>query len=134
MVVVSYDDPHCGGAADALLSQTTAAAKKWSQENPSAGVSLELNAFPVSEGGERHDEVLRSALRKSSSAFIIVFVLLKGDCPQEFLAARSVCSDAPSVKLFQAVTHLSSFDDVSLVIRNLIRMTVSVLDELNASG
>eukprot|EP00796_Vickermania_ingenoplastis_P008667 gene8667-6093_t len=127
-VLLTYDDPECGGAADAFVDQLEKEVTIWKETHRSRVCSVPIHAFPVSEGGEQHDDVLRHSLQALPSK-VIVFSFLKGHAPQEYMAVQDVCRNTATVLAFHILTHLANFEDVGLVLRNLIRIVMHHLEK-----
>ncbi|KAG5475376.1 hypothetical protein LSCM1_03489 [Leishmania martiniquensis] len=124
-VLLTYDDPECGGAADALvehLERDAAAAEGHCQ--------LSVKPIQVLQSGS-HRDALYGSLQdlfqmKPQDIFVITF--LKGSQPEEYRKVTELCSSVrPTAVQCQVLTHLANYSDVGLIIRNLVRL---VLDEM----
>lgn len=128
-VVISYDDPECGGAADALVDQLQREAAALSQRVPTAA-PLNVRPLAVLQGGS-HRDALHGTLQdlflvRPEDVFVIV--LLKGNNPDEFKKVKELCL-ANKGKHVQnnVVTHLSSYSDVGLIVRNFVRCVLDMM-------
>ena len=125
-VIVSYDDPECGGAADALISKL----------RPSSAAEAPIIVKPVpvtdADAGSTHCDGIVSVLQSlvsvpSSSIFIIS--CLKDGAPEEHRRIRELVGGAqnsssspmPPPGNCQILTHLSNYNDVALTLQNMVR-------------
>ncbi|KAG5475635.1 hypothetical protein LSCM4_04217 [Leishmania orientalis] len=124
-VLLTYDDPECGGAADALVEHL---------ERDAAAVEghcqLSVKPIQVLQSGS-HRDALYGSLQdlfqmKPQDIFVITF--LKGSQPEEYRKVTELCNSVrPTAVQCQVLTHLANYNDVGLIIRNLVRL---VLDEM----
>ncbi|CCW60946.1 unnamed protein product [Phytomonas sp. EM1] len=121
-IFLTYDDLECGGASDALvehLQRDTA---------PFAGhCRLSVRPLPIYDQ-DSHQVTLRNALEEASREgihSIIVFSLLKGDLPEEYLGIKNLCRTTkwPVIRC-EVLTHLENYSDVGLSIQNLVRLVI----------
>lgn len=128
-VLLSYDDPDCGGAADALIDQLQKDAETVRTPN-----RLVLNSIQVLQDGCHRDTLCGAVqnLCDVSPHDMYVISLLKGDQSQEYRSIRDLCSSVKSTPLScQVITHVANYNDVGLIIRNLVRQ---IMHELTQSG
>lgn len=124
LVIVTYDDPECGGAADAIVEHLNRDAAALQSQ-------CQLSVKPLQVLNGAHRDTLYGALQdlfqvKPQDIFVITF--LKGDQPEEYRKVRELCNGVkPNPLHCQVLTHLMNYGDVGLIIRNLVRL---VLDEM----
>ncbi|CCW71060.1 unnamed protein product [Phytomonas sp. Hart1] len=122
LVLLTYDDLECGGAADALVEHLKCAAVPLEEQ-----CKLSVEPLPIYEGGP-HQVTLRDSLNKHSDdrdVSIIVFSLLKGDQSEEYLNIKNLCNTLNShVIRCEILTHLANYTDVGLIIQNLVRLVM----------
>ncbi|KAL7707001.1 hypothetical protein N2W54_001300 [Lotmaria passim] len=124
-VLLTYDDPECGGAADALvehLERDAAALEGQCQ--------LSVKPIQVLQNGSHRDALYGSLqdLFQIKPQDIYVISFLKGNQPEEYRKVNELCSSVrPNPVQCQVLTHLANYNDVGLIIRNLVRL---VLDEM----
>lgn len=126
VVILTYDDPECGGAADALVDhlQRDAAALQ-------SHCQLSVKPIQVVQNGSHRDTlygVLQDLFQvKPQDIYVITF--LKSNQPEEYRKIRDLCSSVkPHALQCQVLTHLANYNDVGLILRNLVRL---VLDEMS---
>lgn len=125
-VLLTYDDPECGGAADALvehLERDAAALEGHCQ--------LSVKPIQVNPNGSHRDALYGSLqdLFQVKPQDIYVLAFLKGDEAEEYRKIRELCSSVKPVAIqCQILTHLANYSDVGLIIRNLVRL---VLNEMS---
>jgi hypothetical protein len=128
-ILISYDDPECGGAADALVDQVQRECAALSQRLPHTP-HVNARALSVVQGGS-HRDVLYGTLQdlyNVRAEDVLVIALLKGNNPEEYKKVKDLCSSNKGRPISNhVVTHLGSFSDVGLVVRNFVR---AVLDRL----
>jgi hypothetical protein len=128
-ILISYDDPECGGASDALADQIQRECTALSQRMPQAP-HVHVRALSVVQGGSHRDVVYGTLqdLYHVRAEDVLVIALLKGNNPEEYKKVKDLCSSNKGRPIANhVVTHLSSFTDVGLVVRNFVRV---VLDRL----
>ena len=112
-IVISFDDPECGGAAEALTQQLQAALD---------GVTVKH--VPVAAGGSHRDGVYAAlqSLYAVRHDGIFVIACVKDSSPQDFCKVREMCAGAkPRIDNVHVLTHLSNYSDVGLTLRNMVR-------------
>ena len=134
-VIISFDEPECGGAADALADMLIKEVKLVSERVNLPAVSVRPVPI-VSTQGQTHQESLHRALQdlvniKNQDCFVIT--LLKGGNTADYFQIKELCNQARPRLRHQVVTHLSGFHDVGLVLRNLVRQAVQNLMEDDGS-
>lgn len=124
-VLLTYDDPECGGAADALVEHL---------ERDAAAVEgqcqLSVKPIQVLQNGSHRDALYGSLqdLFQIKPQDIYVITFLKGNQPEEYRKVNELCGSVrPNAVKCQVLTHLANYTDVGLTIRNLVRL---VLDEM----
>lgn len=125
-MVLTYDDPECGGAADALVDHLQRDAAPLQSH-----CQLSVKPIQVLQSGSHRDTlycVLQDLFQvKPQDIYVITF--LKGNQPEEYRKIRELCSSVkPHALQCQVLTHLANYSDVGLIIRNLVRL---VLDEMS---
>ncbi|KAK7195286.1 hypothetical protein NESM_000454400 [Novymonas esmeraldas] len=124
-VLLTYDDPECGGAADALvdhLERDTAVLEGHCQ--------LSVKPIQVLQNGAHRDALYGSLqdLFQVKPQDIYVISFLKDCQPEEYRKVNELCSSVrPTPVQCQVLTHLANYNDVGLIIRNLVRL---VMDEM----
>jgi hypothetical protein len=129
-VLVSYDDPECGGAADALVEQVQRESAAVISRVPQAP-PISVRALSVMQGGS-HRDILYSTLQdlyQVRAEDVLVIVLLKGNQPEEFRRVKELCLSNKGGRpiMNHVVTHLGAFQDVGLVIRNFVRLVIDLM-------
>ncbi|AYU80027.1 hypothetical protein conserved [Leishmania donovani] len=124
-VLLTYDDPECGGAADALVEHL---------ERDAVAVEghcqLSVKPIQVLQNGSHRDALYGSLqdLFQMKPQDIYVIAFLKGSQPEEYRKVNELCNSVrPNPVKCQVLTHLANYNDVGLIIRNLVRL---VLDEM----
>ncbi|KAG5501493.1 hypothetical protein JKF63_03322 [Porcisia hertigi] len=124
-VLLTYDDPECGGAADALVEHL---------ERDAASVEgqcqLSVKPIQIVQNGSHRDALYGSLqdLFRMKPHNIYVITFLKGCQAEEYRKVNELCSSVrPNAVRCQVLTHLANYTDVGLIIRNLVRL---VLDEM----
>lgn len=128
-VVISYDDPECGGAADALVEQLQREAAALVQRVPSVP-PISVRALSVIQGGSHRDALYATFqdLYQVKADDVLAIVLLKGSQPDEYKRVKELCSSNKGRPIANhVVTHLSAFTDVGLVVRNFVRVVLDMM-------
>ena len=115
-IVISFDDPECGGAADALSQQLHAALE--------GGTQFSIKHVPVAGGGSHRDGIYTAlqSLYAVRHDGIFVIACVKDSAPQEFCRVREMCAGArPRIGNVHVLTHLAAYADVGLTLRNMVR-------------
>ena len=127
--VVVFDDPECGGAAEAF-----AVLSKSLPSMPSNGAGAEVVMVPAGTA-KSHGDALLDALRglvNFRASELVVFAFLKdAQASAACSRIREICADAKIAECHVA-THLASFGDVGLVVRNLVRRFHEVMSRTAA--
>ncbi|ORC91735.1 uncharacterized protein TM35_000053310 [Trypanosoma theileri] len=125
VVLLTYDDPECGGAADALVEHL---------QRDSAALldrcQLSVKPIAILHNASHRDALYRTLqdLFQVKPQDIYVISFLKDNNPEEYRKIRELCNGVkPSRLKHQVLTHLANYSDVGLIIRNLVRL---VLDEM----
>ena len=132
-VLVSYDDPECGGAADALidhLHRDVGQLAGSSTVDPSGGGPLNVKPLSVAHGASHRDALYRTLqdLFNVKAQDVLVVTLLKGNQPDEYRRVKELCCGVKTKPLeHRIITHLGNYSDVGLVIRNLVRTVADIL-------
>lgn len=144
-VLLTYDEPECGGAADAFVQLLEMEVHSRAEAGEcTAGITVE--SLPIVEGEERHDFIVERTLNAlivregdssdamtapgSSSVEVIVVSFLRDHAPQQYLSIKEMCAKyQENVREVHVLTHLANYEDVSLVLRNLIRIVFHYLAE-----
>jgi hypothetical protein len=136
-VLLSYDDPECGGAADALtehllrdVGQMLGSPPADGDGTATAGGPLNIKALSVPHGGSHRDALYRTLqdLFSVKARDVLVITLLKGNQPDEYRRVKELCCGVKTKPLeHRIITHLGSYSDVGLVIRNLVRTVADIL-------
>lgn len=131
--IITYDDPECGGAADALVDYLQRDAATLSQSMPGVA-SLSVRALPVTPGSSHRDLLFRAFqdLFNVRSEDVFVVSLIKNHNPEEYRKIKELCS-SPRSSNHQIITHVSNYDDVGLLIRNLVRRVIDLLLRTDAA-
>lgn len=126
-VIIAFDDPECGGAADALEEQLSRELKAIEQRLNLPKVAQRL--VPVVPGASHRDSVARTLQELVSVKPQDVFVvsLLKGAGAEEYRALNDACQKSRPPIEHQVVTHMASFSDVGLIVRNLVRQAIALI-------
>lgn len=147
-VLLTYDEPECGGAADALVQMLEAEVNSRADSGECVA-RISVESFPITEGEERHDQIVATSLEAlttrpgkeatSTSAErssppcslppqVMVVCFLRDHAPEAYLSVKEVCARyKENVWEAHVLTHLANYDDVSLVLRNLIRIVFHYL-------
>jgi hypothetical protein len=121
-IVVTYDDPDCGGAADALVANLDTEGKRLGPKVP-----LEVKPLAVTAGNS-HREALYRAMqelfsRKLQDVFVVTF--LKGSNAEEYRKVMELCETTKPPISRLIITNLSSFVDAGLTVRNVTKKVLS---------
>ena len=122
-ILLSFDDPECGGAADALVSHIE-------RDIPPQLATLSVKPISVLASASHRDALYHTLqdLFNVRPRDLFVISLLKDSDPDEFRKIKELCATAKSSPLeHRVVTHLGNYTDVGLVIRNLVRTVTSVI-------
>lgn len=131
LVLLTYDDPECGGAADAFVEHVQRDAAMLESR-----CQLSVKPLQVVTNGS-HRDALYGALQdvfqvKPSDIYVISF--LKSAQFEEYRKVRELCIGVKPVPLkCQVLTHLSNYTDVGLIIRNLVRLVIEEMSR-NVDG
>jgi hypothetical protein len=137
-VILTYDDPECGNAAEALRQQLLREAA----ENPALnGATFAVNPLPIA-GGEgaaaTHRDAVQHQLQQRFSldhAAVAVVALMKGGNAEDFRRTRDVCQQArPPVGAHFVLTHLGNYSDVGLMLRNVVRRVAGLAEPQQAAA
>nr|CAJ2475804.1 unnamed protein product [Leishmania braziliensis] len=123
-VLLTYDDPECGGAADALVEHLERDASVVEH------CQLSVKPIPVLQNGSHRDALYGSLqdLFQMKPQDIYAITFLKGCQSEEYRKINELCNSVrPNPVQCQVLTHLANYNDVGLIIRNLVRL---VLDEM----
>lgn len=116
-VLITYDEPSCAGAAEALRPQLQ-------QREADLRTEVRCVSQAVSDGGT-HREAVYAGLQqlfhvKHERLFVVC--LMRDDAAQDYRRVREVCAATkPAINNVLALTSLESYSDVSLVLRNVVR-------------
>ena len=129
-LIVTYDEPECGGAADALVDQLQ-------RELARVGVNasaITTKPLAITQSGSHRDALYRALQDvfavKHQNVFVIT--MLKGDNRDEYRRITELCNNSKPVIQHQIVTHLGNFGDVGLIVHNLARKLVRLATKENA--
>ncbi|EPY31473.1 hypothetical protein STCU_03438 [Strigomonas culicis] len=123
VVLLTYDDPECGGAADALVEHMQRDAAELESQ-----CQLTVKPIQVLQGSS-HRDALYGTLQelfqvKPENIYVISF--LKGNQPEEYRKVTELCRGVkPHALQCQVLTHLANYNDVGLIIRNLVRLVTN---------
>ncbi|KAG8340496.1 hypothetical protein ERJ75_000320400 [Trypanosoma vivax] len=125
-VLVTYDEPECGGAADALVEHLQ-------RDCAALAARCQLSVRPISilQNASHRDALYRTLqdLIQVKPQDIYVIGFLKDNNPEEYRKVRELCNGVKPRRIkHQVLTHLANYNDVGLIIRNLVRL---VLDEMS---
>lgn len=126
VILLTYDDPECGGAADALVDHLERDAAPLDHV-----CGLSIKPIAVAQNGSHRDTLYGTLqdLFQVQPEDIYVISFLKGDQPDEYKKIRELCNGVkPHALKSQVLTHLANYNDVGLIIRNLVRL---LLDEMS---
>lgn len=132
-VVMPFDDPECGGAADALCDQLQREADTLARHKPSVPL-LNIRPLAVVQGGSHRDALFATLqeLYQMKPETIYVIALLKGNNYDEFKKIKELCQHNRNIPN-NVVTHLSSYNDVGLIVRNAVRTVLNILDPMTVA-
>lgn len=134
VVLLTFDEPECGHAADVLGDMILKEVKMLAERvNVPA---LTVQPVPVTHGLS-HRDLLHRALQEINGAKqqdCFVISLLKGGNSVEYHNIKELCNHTRPRLAHQVVTHLSGFNDVGLVLRNLVRRVTQVIVEGDAGS
>ncbi|PBJ73584.1 hypothetical protein TcG_06173 [Trypanosoma cruzi] len=125
IVLLTYDDPECGGAADALAEHL----------QRDCAVMMDRCQLTVKPIAILHNASHRDALYRTLQDLfqvkpqdIYVITFLKENNFEEYRKVRELCNGVkPCCIKHQLLTHVANYSDVGLIIRNLVRL---VLEEM----
>ncbi|CBH17109.1 uncharacterized protein TEOVI_000451200 [Trypanosoma equiperdum] len=126
VVLLTYDEPECGGAADALVVHLQ-------RDCAALADRCQLSARPISilQNSSHRDALYRTLqdLIQVKPQDIYAISFLKDNNPDEYRKIRELCNGVKPRRIkHQILTHLANYNDVGLIIRNLVRL---VLDEMS---
>ena len=137
-VIITYDDPDCGGAFDALVDHLQRDFDVMLQRSVTSDPSLHLSIKPVSVAlGGGHRDALYKVLQDLFSVpreSVYVLSMLKGNAAEEYRKVKDLVQNMTPPLEHHVVTHLSNYQDVGLVIRNLVRRVVEFARLMASNG
>jgi hypothetical protein len=129
-IVISYDDPDCGGAADAMADMIQRIVQE--RRYPTIA-NLVLKSLPVE--GSNHTDVVANAvseLKAAGSTSAGVVCLMRDMGAEEYRRLEAFLTRGPTridgvfIKPF-VLTQLSNYQDVGLLLKTVLRNIFSTL-------
>ena len=120
VVLISFDDPECGGAADEILYQI-----KEITESTKLAIDVRLLAVPSNCS---HKDVILSIFKDLFSidpSNIFIVSLLSKENPKEYRKIKNICDSAMIKRIKRSIIScLSNYKDISLLSRNLVKTII----------
>ena len=130
-IVVLFDEPDCGGAADVLVSQIESEASRHS-----AGCSVDVKPLAVPHGNSHRDALYRALqdlfTRKHQDVYVIC--IMKGPGIEEYRRVTELCDSTKPPLERSIITCLGNYTDAGLTVRNLTRRVVKRVEQAVATA